>query len=413
MTILVWFRHAHALLKAVKLTIGNEEISNAPEPSKYTPPAPPTNGAINAGNTVGDTTTVENSVERLIAATTGEVNSDADGHPEQALDEACPGREQEDGQESGAPVSEPETKDSFAPAGEQPTQAFIKYPCIESLNTTIYPGVVSIVEGPASGLKLELQITPAVDTIRDHPMGDGVRENTEEGEMYNDENPVRPILAGLAGDEKLQENGDHATPTSEGFNTRSEQGKITLEAPGLLERSPDSEAGIMGVPSGKWSRCLALYELTGAEIGSTARVEEISLKGKPLQLTSPKPVEGQNGGLAQQGEVAKGEEEYSAPLFPADKPDSSYPPEDSDQNPAQPPLDGSEASAPAELAEKGCCALYKSIQSEDRRAQAPGSEEPAPHHMDAPAQLTIGEDKHQNGEFSLEQIAFILIHLTE
>jgi hypothetical protein len=238
-------------------------------------------------------------------------------------------------------------------------------------------------------------------------MGDGVRENTEEGEMYNGEDPVRPIFAGLAG-----EIGDHATPTSEGFHIRSEQDKIALGAPGLLERSPDSQAGIMGTPSGKWSRGLALYELTGSEIDSTARVEETSLKGKSLQLPPPKPVEGRNGGLTQQGEIAEDEEQDSAPLFSADKPDSSCPPEESDQYLAQPPLDEPEASAPAELAENRYDALYESIQSGDQHAQAPGSE-PAPRHMDPAAQLTIGGDKHQKGEFNLEQMSFILVHPTE
>ena len=265
-------------------------------------------------------------------------------------------------------------------------------------------------EGPSSGLKLELQITPVVDTIRDQPVDDGIRENAEEGEMSND--PVRPVLAGLAGDEKLQENGDHATPTSEGFYIRPEQDEIALGVPGLPERSPDSQAGITGMPSGKWSWCLALCELMGSEIGSTARVEEISLKGEPLQHPPSKPVEGRNGSLAQQGDVAKGEEEDSAPLFPADKPDSSYPPEESDQYQAQPPPDAPEASAPAGLAENLYGALYESIQSGGQRAQAPGSE-PACRHMDPPAQLTIGGDKHQKGEFNLEQMAFILIHLTE
>jgi len=157
----------------------------------------------------------------------------------------------------------------------------------------------------------------------------------------------------------------------------------------------------------------------------TTPVEGISLKGESLQPTSPKQVEGQNGVSAQQSEASKDEEEVEASPFAAGKLDASYPPAGSAQDPAQLSCDVSLDSAPAELAGKGHGGLDESISvllHDDQRARVPetrnispmklGLEEPAPHHMDAPAELTINEAKSRAGEFNSKQVLSIFVSLT-
>ena len=153
----------------------------------------------------------------------------------------------------------------------------------------------------------------------------------------------------------------------------------------------------------------------------TARIDEISLKGKPLQPASPGLVNGQNGLSAQHSEAAEGEEENEVPSFAADKLDASCSPEEFVLHSAQPLLDGYEASASTELDENGHGSLYASepvIQSDDKHAQAPeartissrklGSEEPAPHHMDAPAALAVGEGEYRAGKSNEEADGFYI-----
>jgi hypothetical protein len=163
--------------------------------------------------------------------------------------------------------------------------------------------------------------------------------------------------------------------------------------------------------------------LTVAKLDHNACVDELSLKGEPLQPISSEPVEGeapQSSVLVQQSDVTKDGEEVGAPPFPADKPGASCSPEES-VSPAQPRLDESGASTPTELTGKGHGGLFESMsvaQSEDQRAQAPetsgmlGSEEPAPHHIDPPAEFTIEKGKYQLGESNLKQMASIFVHLT-
>ena len=159
-----------------------------------------------------------------------------------------------------------------------------------------------------------------------------------------------------------------------------------------------------------------------AKSGPNACTEGLSPKGGTLQPASPKPVKGeapQSGLLVQQREVAKDGEEVGAPPFLTENP--ACPPETPVSYPAESRLDESEASAPTELTENGHGGLYESIsviQSDGQRAQAPetsrmlGSEEPAPHHIDPPAELTIETGKYQPGEFNLKQMASIFVHLT-
>lgn len=163
--------------------------------------------------------------------------------------------------------------------------------------------------------------------------------------------------------------------------------------------------------------------LTVAKLDPNACIEEISPKSGTLQPASPKPVKGeapQSGVLVQQSEVAKDGEAVGAPPLLAEKP--ACPPETSVSYPAEARLDESEASAPTELTENGHDGLYESIsviQSDGQRAQAPetsrmlGLEEPAPHHIDPPAELTIETGKYQSGEFNLKQMASIFVHLTQ
>jgi len=92
------------------------------EPSEDTPPAPLTDEDVVAGTTVEDITAIENSIEPPVVATTGDINSGAGSHPEQALHGACHGQGPGDGQEDRTPVSESEVKHSVVPAGERPNQ---------------------------------------------------------------------------------------------------------------------------------------------------------------------------------------------------------------------------------------------------------------------------------------------------
>ena len=181
------------------------------------------------------------------------------------------------------------------------------------------------------------------------------------------------------------------------------------------------------------SGCLAVSEAdlllgtcsTVAKADHNDSVDEFSLREELLQPASPKQVEGeapQNGLLDQQSEVVKDGGEVKEPLFPADKLDGSCPPGESVSFPVLPPLDKSKASAPTELTEKGIGGPFKSIstiQSDGQRSQAPetsamlGPEEPALHHIDPPAKVTIEKGKYQPGEFNLKYMVSILAHLTQ
>lgn len=103
-------------------SISEQEALSTPEPSKDAPPVPPTSESVAAGATVEDTTTIEDSVEPLIVATTGDINANVRGYPEHALQGAGTGQVRGDGQEERAPVFESESKVSVAPAGEQPNR---------------------------------------------------------------------------------------------------------------------------------------------------------------------------------------------------------------------------------------------------------------------------------------------------
>ena len=168
----------------------------------------------------------------------------------------------------------------------------------------------------------------------------------------------------------------------------------------------------------------SLYtHLARAGTDHAPRVEETSLKSKSMQPASPELVEGQEGLLAQDSEATKGKEENKVPSFPTDKLDT---PEGSVLNPAQPPFNGYEASAPTELAETGHGNSYEcvpAILSDNGHPQAPetrtisarklGSEEPAPYHMDAAAELMDGEDEHRAGESNWKQMASLFVHLIQ
>ena len=103
-------------------SISEQEAFSTPEPSKGAPPALPTGENLAPRTTIGETATIEDSVEPLVVATTGEINSDVGGHPEHALQVGCTSQVQGDGQGEGALVSESESNVSVTPAGEQPTR---------------------------------------------------------------------------------------------------------------------------------------------------------------------------------------------------------------------------------------------------------------------------------------------------
>ena len=75
-----------------------------------------------AGTIIEDATSIKDSVKPLVVSSTGDINSDVGGHPEQALQGTCTGQVQGDGQEETAPVSGSESNVSIAPAGGQPNR---------------------------------------------------------------------------------------------------------------------------------------------------------------------------------------------------------------------------------------------------------------------------------------------------
>lgn len=222
----VWSPHIHTLLKAIKLTDGSISKEDAPEPSKDNPPAPRTDETQATETTVEDTSTVENSVELLLSASTGNVNPEVVDHLKQGSYEAS-GR----GQEAETPVS----KDIVVPTGA-PYSNFIKHPYMDSLSSTIHSGVGSNVMELASGDEAELHI------VRDQPMDDSTIANSGGREINNVEDPAK---------KEPQNTGGHAGPTYEGLHIHSEKDWVAITSLGQVERGPESQAGVIRVPDGK------------------------------------------------------------------------------------------------------------------------------------------------------------------
>ena len=202
-------------------SIGNED---APEPSKANPPASPTGEIQATGTIVEHTSTVENSVELLLSACAGNVNSGVVDHLKQ---EACSGR----GQEAEVPTSE----DIVVPAGA-PYLNFIRHPCMNSLSITIHSGVGSNVTELASGDEAELHI------VRGWPMDDSAIANSGRREINNVEGPAQT---------EPQNTGGHATSTYEGIHIHSEKDRVAMPSLDQVERGPESQAGVIRVPDGK------------------------------------------------------------------------------------------------------------------------------------------------------------------
>jgi hypothetical protein len=120
---------------------------------------------------------------------------------------------------------------------------------MESLSTTIHVEAVSAVNGRASGLKLEPQVIPVVDTVE--KMDEGSTTNSKGREEHSAEDLAPSAIEGLAADEEPQKTGGHATPTSDGLYIHSEQDTVALGALQGVGRSPKSPAGVIGVPGGK------------------------------------------------------------------------------------------------------------------------------------------------------------------
>jgi len=119
---------------------------------------------------------------------------------------------------------------------------------VESLSTSIHLEAVSTAEGPASGLKLDQQVIPVVDTAEEKDEGSTTdfkgREEYSEGAALS-------ALQGLARDEVPQGPEGRATPASDGLHIHPEQDKVALGALQRVEHSPKSPAGVIGVPGGK------------------------------------------------------------------------------------------------------------------------------------------------------------------
>jgi hypothetical protein len=120
---------------------------------------------------------------------------------------------------------------------------------MESLSRTIHIEALSTVNGRASGLKLEPQVIPVVDTVEQ--MDEGSTTNPKGRGDYSVEDLAPSALEGLAADEEPQETGSRATPASDGLHIHSEQDKVALGALQGVGLRPNSPAGVIGVPGGK------------------------------------------------------------------------------------------------------------------------------------------------------------------
>jgi len=120
---------------------------------------------------------------------------------------------------------------------------------MESLSTSIYLEAVSSAEGPASGLKLDQQVIPVVDTVEEKDGGSTTNTNGR-GECRV-EGAALPALQDLARDEVPQEPEGRATPASAELHIHPEQDKVALGALQRVEHSPRSPAGVIWVPGGK------------------------------------------------------------------------------------------------------------------------------------------------------------------